>query len=321
MTDSTRTDAGLVSRMRSRLNRGDSWLTYDLGRLFTRDKLDEDALEEIEMRLLGADAGVEATQWLMDKLRADILANRVRNEEQLRQRLSELITEWLAPVTAPLEIPDFIRPYILFVVGINGAGKTTTIGKIAARYKAQGRKVLLAAGDTFRAAATQQLRQWAERLQVPIVAQGEGADPASVIYDAIQSAAHRGADLIIADTAGRLHTQSHLMEELRKIKRVIQKHDPYAPHESLLVLDGTQGANGLAQAVQFHEALGLTGLAITKLDGSAKGGVVLAVTRRLSLPIRFIGIGEGAEDLVPFDAATYAEALVSGSPLRDAGER
>ncbi|MGB0213021.1 signal recognition particle-docking protein FtsY, partial [Algiphilus sp.] len=302
----------LIRRMRAQLNRGDSWLTYDLGRLFTSDKLDEEALEEIEMRLLGADAGVEATTWLVDKLRADVLASRVRNEKELRDRLSALIAEWLQPVAQPLEIPDFIRPYILFVVGINGAGKTTTIGKLAARYKAQGRKVMIAAGDTFRAAATDQLKQWAARVDVPIVSQREGADPASVIFDAVTSADSRGADLIIADTAGRLHTQSHLMDELRKIKRVIQKHDPYAPHESLLILDGTLGGNGLAQAVQFHEALGLTGVAVTKLDGTARGGILLALAKRLALPVRYIGIGEGVEDLIPFDADAFARALVDG---------
>ena len=302
----------LIRRMRAQLNRGDSWLTYDLGRLFSSDKLDEEALEEIEMRLLGADAGVEATTWLVDKLRADVLASRVRNEQELRDRLSALIAEWLRPVAQPLEIPDFIRPYILFVVGINGAGKTTTIGKLAARYKAQGRKVMIAAGDTFRAAATDQLKQWAARVDVPIVSQREGADPASVIFDAVTSADSRGADLIIADTAGRLHTQSHLMDELRKIKRVIQKHDPYAPHESLLILDGTLGGNALAQAVQFHEALGLTGVAVTKLDGTARGGILLALAKRLALPVRYIGIGEGVEDLIPFDADAFARALVDG---------
>lgn len=307
----------LVKRMRAQLNRGDSWLTYDLNRLFTRDKLDEAALEEIEMRLLGADAGIEATEWLVDKLRADVLSSRVKSAEQLRERLCALLTEWLQPVEQPLEIPDFIRPYILFVVGINGSGKTTTIGKLAARYKAQGRKVLLAAGDTFRAAATDQLRQWAQRIDVPIVAQQEGADPASVIFDAVTSATQRGADLVIADTAGRLHTQSHLMEELRKVKRVIQKHDPYAPHESLLVLDGTQGGNGLVQAQQFHEALGLTGVAVTKLDGTARGGILLALAKQLSLPVRYIGIGESVDDLIPFNASAFSRALVDGA----SGER
>ena len=306
MTDNT----GLVARMRARLNRGDSWLTADLGRLFSRDRLEVSAVEAIEERLLVADAGVEATQWICERLEEQIRSSRLRNEAQLRAALVELLVEWLQPVAQPLEIPDYIRPFILFVAGVNGAGKTTTIGKMAARYKAQGCKVILAAGDTFRAAAVNQLRGWAERVDVPIVAQGEGADPASVIFDAVEAAKHRGADLIIADTAGRLHTQDHLMEELRKVKRVVQKHDPYAPHEVMLVIDGTQGGNALVQAVQFHEAIGLTGLTVTKLDGTARGGIVLAIARRLSLPIRFIGIGEGADDLIPFDARAFAEALV-----------
>jgi fused signal recognition particle receptor len=200
---------------------------------------------------------------------------------------------------------------VLFVAGVNGVGKTTTIGKLALRLKNEGRQVLLAAGDTFRAAAVQQLQTWSERAGVPIVAQGAGADSASVIFDAVQSAKARGADVVIADTAGRLHTQSHLMEELRKIKRVIQKHDPYAPHEVLLVVDGTTGANALNQALQFHEAIGLTGIVITKLDGTAKGGALLAIAKRLSLPIRFVGVGEGVEDLLPFDAAAYVDALIA----------
>ncbi|MEC8848496.1 MAG: signal recognition particle-docking protein FtsY, partial [Pseudomonadota bacterium] len=197
------------------------------------------------------------------------------------------------------------------VVGVNGAGKTTTIGKLAHRYKSQGRKVMLAAGDTFRAAAVQQLTTWAERTGTPISAQGEGADSASVIFDAVQAARSRQLDVVIADTAGRLHTQGHLMEELRKIKRVLQKHDPYAPHEVLLVVDGTTGGNALVQAVQFHEAVGLTGLVITKLDGTAKGGIVLAIAKRLALPIRYVGVGEGIDDLRPFDARQYVDALMN----------
>jgi fused signal recognition particle receptor len=224
--------------------------------------------------------------------------------------LKKALIELLDPVAKPLLIPDFIRPYVLFVVGVNGVGKTTTIGKLALRYKHEGKSVLLAAGDTFRAAAVQQLQTWSERAGVPIVAQGAGADSASVIFDAVQSAKARGADVVIADTAGRLHTQGHLMEELRKIKRVVQKHDPYAPHEVLLVVDATTGGNALVQALQFHEAIGLTGIAITKLDGTAKGGILLAIARRLALPVRFIGIGEAVEDLQPFDAQAFAEALI-----------
>jgi fused signal recognition particle receptor len=301
----------VVGKLRARLNRGDSWLTRDLGDLFRGETLRPDAIEEFEERLLLADAGVEATDWLCEKLRAAIRAGRIRNEAQLRDELRKALLELLRPVAQPLKIPEFIKPFVLFVAGVNGVGKTTTIGKLALRLKNEGRQVLLAAGETFRATAVQQLQTWSERAGVPIVAQGAGADSASVIFDAVQSAKARGADVVIADTAGRLHTQSHLMEELRKIKRVIQKHDPYAPHEVLLVVDGTTGANALNQALQFHEAIGLTGIVITKLDGTAKGGALLAIAKRLSLPIRFVGVGEGVEDLLPFDAAAYVDALIA----------
>ncbi|MGB0220711.1 MAG: signal recognition particle-docking protein FtsY [Sinimarinibacterium flocculans] len=304
------TDSGTIRKLRARLNKGDSWLTRDISTFFRNDQLDDDALDEIETRLLTADAGVEATGWLMQRLRAEVGAGRVRNPQQLRAALKKSLVELLAPVAQPLQVPDFIRPYILFVAGVNGVGKTTTIGKLALRYKREGKSVLLAAGDTFRAAAVEQLRTWSERAGVPILAQGEGADSASVIFDAVQSARSRGIDMVIADTAGRLHTQAHLMDELRKIKRVVQKHDPYAPHEVLLVVDATTGGNALVQALQFHEAIGLTGIAITKLDGTAKGGILLAIARRLALPVRFIGIGEAVEDLQPFDAEAFAEALI-----------
>jgi fused signal recognition particle receptor len=300
----------LVGKLRRQINRGDSWLTYDLGRLFTSDKLNEDALEELETRLLTADAGVEVSNEIIGKLGTEVRAGRIRTEKQLRDALRNAILAILKPVSQPFEIPKFIRPYILFVAGVNGVGKTTTIGKLALRLKRDGLSVLLAAGDTFRAAAVDQLKIWAERAGVPILAQGEGADAASVIFDAVQSAKAKGIDVVIADTAGRLHTQSHLMEELRKIKRVIQKHDRYAPHEVLLVVDATTGGNALTQALQFHEAIGLTGIAITKLDGTAKGGILLAIAKRLALPIRFVGVGEAVEDLEPFDAAAYADALI-----------
>jgi fused signal recognition particle receptor len=303
-------DQGLITKLRGKLNTGDSWLTYDLGRMFTADKLREDAVEELETRLLMADAGVEATAWLTERLGNDVRAGRIKSEKQLREALKKALAELLKPVAQPLVIPPFIRPYILFVAGVNGVGKTTTIGKLALRFKQQGLSVLLAAGDTFRAAATEQLRTWAERAGVPILAQGEGADSASVIFDAVQSAKAKNIDVVIADTAGRLHTQAHLMEELRKIKRVIQKHDAYAPHEVMMVVDGTTGGNALNQAQQFHEAIGLTGITITKLDGTAKGGILLAIARKLALPIRFVGVGEAVEDLQPFDAGAYAEALI-----------
>ncbi|HET8881598.1 MAG TPA: signal recognition particle-docking protein FtsY [Solimonas sp.] len=309
MSDSD-SKAGLLRTLRARLNKGDSWLTRDLGTLFSADKLTPDALEEIETRLLLADAGVDATEWLMTRVRNEVNAGRVKNPQQLRATLKKALVELLAPVAKPLQMPPFIKPFILFVAGVNGVGKTTTIGKLAARYKGEGKRVLLAAGDTFRAAAVQQLQTWADRSGVPLLSQGEGADAASVIFDAVQSAKSRDFDLVIADTAGRLHTQSHLMDELRKIKRVVQKHDPYAPHEVLLVVDATTGGNALTQAIQFHEAIGLTGLVITKLDGTAKGGILLAIARRLALPVRFIGLGEALDDLQVFDAEAYADALI-----------
>ncbi|SFF59386.1 signal recognition particle-docking protein FtsY [Fontimonas thermophila] len=304
------TDSGFISRLRARLNKGDSWLTRDIATFFSNERLNDSAFDELETRLLTADAGVEATEWLMQRLRSEASAGRVRTPAQLRAALRRALVELLAPVAQPLRIPDFIRPYILFVVGVNGVGKTTTIGKLALRLKRDGKSVLLAAGDTFRAAATEQLRAWSERAGVPILAQGEGADAASVIYDAVQSAKARGIDVVIADTAGRLHTQAHLMEELRKIKRVVQKHDSYAPHEVMLVVDATTGGNALMQALQFHEAIGLTGITLTKLDGTAKGGILLAIARRMALPVRFIGIGEAVDDLQPFDAEAFADALI-----------
>ncbi|PTU31660.1 signal recognition particle-docking protein FtsY [Stenotrophobium rhamnosiphilum] len=304
-------NSGFLTKLRAGLNKGDSFLTRDLGTLFSGDKLRDDAIEELESRLLMADAGIEATTWLIERLQSEVNAGRVKNEKQLRAVLKKFLVELLSPVSKPLVIPPFIKPYILFVAGVNGVGKTTTIGKLASRLKKEGKTVLLAAGDTFRAAAVQQLTTWAERADVPILSQGEGADSASVIFDAVQSAKSRGIDVVIADTAGRLHTQAHLMEELRKIKRVVQKHDPYAPHEVLMVVDATTGGNALTQALQFHEAIGLTGIAITKLDGTAKGGILLAIARRMALPVRFVGLGEGVEDLEPFDAEAYAEALIN----------
>ena len=257
-----------------------------------------------------ADAGIEATQWLIERLDAQLRLGKIKTEAQLKAALKSALLELLQPIAKPLAMPAFIKPYIIFVAGVNGVGKTTTIGKLAARYKAEGKRVLLAAGDTFRAAAVEQLTHWSERAGVQILSQGAGADSASVIFDAVQSAKARDFDLVIADTAGRLHTQTHLMDELRKVKRVLQKHDPYAPHEVLMVVDATTGQNALNQAVQFHEAIGLTGLVITKLDGTAKGGILLAIARRLSLPVRFVGLGEGMEDLEPFDAEAYVEALI-----------
>ncbi len=309
-TDPMSESKGALGKFRARLNKGDSFLTRDLGSFFVAEKLREDAIEDFETRLLMADTGIEVTSLLVDRLQAGIKQGKIKNEAQLRKSLQEGLMEILAPVNEPLVIPSFIKPYILFVAGVNGAGKTTTIGKMAMHFKREGKSVLLAAGDTFRAAAVNQLRTWSERADVPMLSQGEGADSASVIFDAVQSAKARNIDVVIADTAGRLHTQGHLMDELRKIKRVVQKHDPYAPHEVMLVVDATTGQNALNQAVQFHEAIGLTGISVTKLDGTAKGGILLSIAKRLSLPVRFVGLGEGVDDLEVFDAETYAKAMV-----------
>lgn len=300
---------GFVTRLRAKINKGDSWLTYDLANLLPGQGLDDDALEELETRLLTSDVGVEATMTIVDHLRAEANAGRIRNGEALRKAIAQVMGGLLEPVSQPLDIPDFIRPYIILMVGVNGAGKTTTIGKLAKRFQQEGKSVMLAAGDTFRAAAVDQLKTWGERNNVPVIAQGQNADSASVIYDAVQAAKGRGIDVIIADTAGRLHTQGHLMEELRKIKRVVQKHDAYAPHEVMLVVDATTGNNALNQAVQFHEAVGLTGITVTKLDGTARGGIVFAIAKRLGLPIRFVGVGESADDLGEFNAQAFINAM------------
>ncbi|MGH8441688.1 MAG: signal recognition particle-docking protein FtsY [Nevskiaceae bacterium] len=305
MTDS------LLSRLRARINRGDSWLTYDLGQLLADDGLADDAIEELETRLLAADAGLEATEFLTGHLRVRVRQGKVRNEEQLRDALRSAIEELLAPCARPLQVERSLRPFVILVVGANGVGKTTTIGKIALRLRGEGNTVLLAAGDTFRAAAGSQLEAWAQRAGATLVAQAAGADSAAVIHDALSAARSRGIDVVLADTAGRLHTQGHLMEELKKVQRVVRKFDPGAPHEVLLVLDATTGGNALVQAAEFHRTLGVTGLVLTKLDGTAKGGTLLALARKLGLPIRYIGVGEGADDLLPFDAATFAEALIS----------
>ena len=302
---------GFIARMRAKLNRGDSWLTYDLANLLPGGRIDDAVLDELEMRLVAADVGIDTTQKILEGLRGKVARKELGNLDALLGALRESLLAIVAPVARPL-VPDAAtRPYVVLVVGVNGSGKTTTIGKLARRWSDEGRKVVLAAGDTFRAAAIEQLQVWGERDGVPVIAQSAGADPASVIYDALQSAQARGADVLIADTAGRLHTQSNLMEELRKVKRVLGRLDADAPHEVLLVLDAGQGQNALAQARQFHQALGVTGLVITKLDGTAKGGIVLAIADQLGLPVRFVGVGESAADFGVFDAAAFVDAVLS----------
>ena len=273
-------------------------------------QIDDELLEDIETQLILADVGVEATRRIIETVSRQVKRKELNDASALYGRIRELMTEMLTPCEQPLIPQRDNGPFVVLVVGINGAGKTTTIGKLAHLWLSQGRKVMLAAGDTFRAAAVEQLKTWGERNQVPVIAQETGADSASVIYDALQSAQARQIDILIADTAGRLHTQDNLMEELKKIKRVMQKLDPDVPNEILLVLDGGTGQNAVSQARQFHEAMGLTGLAITKLDGTAKGGVLFALAENLGLPIRFIGVGEGIADLRPFRAADFVEALL-----------
>ncbi|NHA15686.1 signal recognition particle-docking protein FtsY [Thioalkalivibrio sp. XN279] len=307
---------GFFRRLRERLNKGDSWLTYDLAHLLPGGKVGEEFIEEMETRLLTGDVGVDATQQIVDGLERKLWRDELGDSRAVLATIRDSMLGILGPCEQPLRIPDDVRPFVILVVGVNGSGKTTTIGKIAHRLKSDGLSVMLAAGDTFRAAAVEQLQAWGQRNNVPVIAQGTGADPAAVAYDAFEAARARGVDVLLADTAGRLHTQENLMDELRKVKRVLTRLDPAAPHEVLLVLDGGSGQNALLQARRFNEAIGLTGVAITKLDGTAKGGVVLAVARELQLPVRFIGIGEAIEDLAPFEAGPFVDALL-GAP----GER
>lgn len=300
---------GFVTRMRASLNKGDSWLTYDLRNLLPGDKLDQDALDELETQLLTADVGVEATTQVMDRIQTLFDGGKLYSPKDLGKALREHLGAILKPVEAPLEIPDSPRPFVILMVGVNGVGKTTTIGKLTRKFQDNGLSVMLAAGDTFRAAAVEQLQGWGERNNVPVVSQGTGADAASVIFDAFSKAKARGIDVLIADTAGRLHTQSHLMDELGKIKRVLGKQDETAPHEVMLVVDATTGGNALQQAKSFNETVGLTGITVTKLDGSAAGGIVFAIAKHLGVPIRFIGVGESVEDLGVFDSAEFMDAL------------
>ncbi|ASJ71165.1 signal recognition particle-docking protein FtsY [Granulosicoccus antarcticus] len=296
-----------LSRTRSKFR--DNLLDFMLG----NKPINADLLEELESQLIMADVGIEATARVMSVLNRQVSRSEVGDSTALRQALQLELVKLLTAVEQPLEIPDSDSPFVILVVGVNGSGKTTTIGKLAKQLQDGGKSVMLAAGDTFRAAAVEQLQTWGERNNVPVISQGSGADSASVIFDAVQSAKARGIDVLIADTAGRLHTQNNLMEELQKVKRVIGKLDPTAPHETLIVLDGGTGQNALNQARQFHETMQLTGMVVTKLDGTAKGGVIFAIAEHLGLPIRFIGVGEKVEDLEVFEAERYVNALVSGS--------
>jgi fused signal recognition particle receptor len=309
---------GFFKRLRAKLNQGPAWLTTDIAELLPGRKIDAEILDELETRLITADVGTEATGRILEDLRRRVARKELDDVDALLKALADAMTGILKPVERPLLIDSSVKPFVILVVGINGAGKTTTIGKLAHRLLSEGRSVMLAAGDTFRAAAREQLEVWAERNGVPIVAQQSGAEPAAVIFDALNAARARNIDVLIADTAGRLHTQTHLMDELKKVKRVLARLDAAAPHEVLLVLDGTIGQNAVAQAQEFHRGLGVTGLVVTKLDGTAKGGVVLAIAQKLNIPIRFIGVGEQSEDFGVFNAAEFVAALLK---TRDSEER
>ncbi len=312
MTDEPATGAaprsGFFQRLKQKLNRGTGigaaidWLS---GR-----KLDEAVVTELEERLLAADVGVETTERIVAGLRKRLGRESVTDATGTRAALRETLAEILRPRARPLVIPRGGRPFLILMIGVNGSGKTTTIGKLARRYKAEGLKVLLAAGDTYRAAAIEQLQTWGERNDVPVIAQQAGADSAAVVFDALQAAQARGADVVLADTAGRLQNQAGLMQELAKVVRVAGRLDAAAPHEKMLVLDASLGQNAISQALKFHEAVGLTGITMTKLDGGGKGGILVAIADRLDVPFRYIGVGEDASDLDVFDAEQFAAALV-----------
>lgn len=290
---------------------GKSLFARTFGSLFSRNpKLDPDFLDELETALISADVGVRVSAEIMADVRKRFKAREYPDADALLADLRGRLLDILAPVAKPLRIEATEGPFVLLTVGVNGAGKTTTIGKLARRFQSEGHSLMLAAGDTFRAAAVEQLQIWGERNGVAVIAQGQDADPASVAFDAYQAARSRGFDILIADTAGRLHTQTHLMAELAKIKRVIAKIDAAAPHEVLLVIDGTTGQNAINQCRAFHEAVGVTGLVVTKLDGSAKGGVLFALAREFGIPIRFIGLGEKPQDLREFDPVAYVDGLL-----------
>ena len=305
---------GLFKRLREGLSRTRHSLSDGLADLVLGSKsIDDELLEEIETRLLMADVGIEATREIIDGLTEQVARKQLNDAEALMTALRDHMQAILAPSSQSLEIPADVRPYVVLMVGINGAGKTTTIGKLAHRFQQQGLKVMLAAGDTFRAAAVEQLQAWGERNDVTVIAQQQGSDSASVIFDALNSARSRNMDVLIADTAGRLHTQTNLMEELKKIKRVMGKLDDNAPHEVMLVVDAGTGQNALNQAQEFNEAIGITGITLTKLDGTAKGGIIFAIAKKIQTPIRFVGVGEGIDNLREFNSEEFVDALFDQS--------
>ena len=304
------TKVGFFARLKQGLSKTSASIGEGMASLFLGKKvIDDDLLDEIETRLLTADVGVEATSVIIKNLTQKVARKQLTDADALYKSLQDELAAMLKPVEQPLKIEARNKPFVILVVGVNGAGKTTTIGKLAKKLQLEGKKVMLAAGDTFRAAAVEQLQVWGERNQIPVIAQHTGADSASVIFDAVQAAKARGIDVLIADTAGRLHTKDNLMEELKKVRRVIGKLDEEAPHEVLLVLDAGTGQNAISQAKQFHQTVALTGLALTKLDGTAKGGVIFALAKQFNIPIRYIGVGEGIDDLRTFESEPFVQAL------------
>ena len=302
---------GWLARITSGLGKTRANLTDGIADLFLGKKqIDDELLEDLETQLLMADVGIEATSEIIARLEARVSRKELNDPEALYRGLQEELAAMLEPVTQPLSFDkDSDGPFVILVVGVNGVGKTTTIGKLTQRFQREGKSVMLAAGDTFRAAAVEQLKVWGERNSVPVIAQHTGADSASVIYDAVAAAKSRGVDVLIADTAGRLHNKSHLMEELKKVHRVMKKIDDTAPHEVMLVLDAGTGQNAISQASTFNEAVPVTGIALTKLDGTAKGGIIFALAKQLNTPIRYIGVGEGLDDLRPFESKDFVNAL------------
>jgi fused signal recognition particle receptor len=300
---------GFWARLTQGLRKTSGSIGSGLIGVFRGKKIDDDLFEELETQLLMADLGVATTTKIIDNLTQQADRKQLKDAEALYELLQEQLADILKPVDRPLEIPKSDSPYVILMTGVNGVGKTTTIGKLAKQFKAEGKSVMLAAGDTFRAAAVEQLEVWGERNNIPVIAQHTGADSASVIFDAIQSAKSRGVDVVIADTAGRLQNKDNLMQELEKVVRVMKKLDESAPHEVMLVLDAGTGQNALSQAQVFQQAVGVSGITLTKLDGTAKGGIVFAIARQLQLPIRFIGVGEQVDDLRSFDAETFVDAL------------
>ena len=294
----------------ARIRQGLAKTRHGFANLFLGKKtLDQDLIDDLEAQLLTADVGIEVTTKIIDTVTQQIDRKELKDVDAVKAAVRDHMQQLLAPFAQPLDTSS-AKPYVILMTGINGAGKTTTIGKLARYFQQEGKKVMLAAGDTFRAAAVEQLQTWGARHNVPVIAQGTGADAASVAYDALQSATARGIDVLIIDTAGRLHTQDHLMEELKNIKRVIAKLDPAAPHETMLIIDAGNGQNALRQAEQFHKAMQLDSITVTKLDGTAKGGILFAISEKLGIPIRYIGVGEQPEDLRPFNAQEFVQALL-----------